>query len=49
MEETQPMFKADALELRESVGLKVKELKRAQELAEERRDAILAAWHEHVD
>jgi hypothetical protein len=37
------------VELRESVGLKVKELKRAQELAEERRDAILAAWHEHLD
>ena len=40
---------ATGVELRESVGLKVRELKRAQELAEDHRDAILAAWHEHLD
>ncbi len=31
------------------MGLKVRELKRAQELAEDHRDAILAAWYEHLD
>jgi hypothetical protein len=35
--------------LRESVGLKVQELRRAQELAKENRDLILRKWKEHLD
>ena len=34
------------VELRESVGLKVKELRRAQELAEENRQLIVSKWNE---
>ncbi len=34
--------------LRESQGLKVQELARAQELAEANRDLILSKWHEHL-
>ena len=37
------------VELRESVGLKVQELRRAQELAREHRDLIIQKWHEHLD
>jgi hypothetical protein len=37
------------VELRESLGLKVRELSRAQELAEENRELILEKWHEHLD
>ena len=39
----------DGVELRESQGLKVQELARAQELALERREFIIEAWHEHID
>jgi hypothetical protein len=34
------------IELRESSGLKVRDLKRAQELAEEHRAVIVSKWHE---
>ena len=34
-------------EVRESAGMKVKELARAVELAEENRGLILRVWHEH--
>jgi len=34
--------------LRESQGLKVRELSRAQELAEERKEFIIQKWHEHL-
>lgn len=37
------------IELRESVGLKVQELRRAEELARERRDLIIRKWNEHLD
>lgn len=36
----------ESVELRESSGLKVRDLKRAQELAEEHRAVILSKWHE---
>lgn len=39
----------DSVELRESLGLKVKELARAEELAFQNRERILKAWHEHLD
>jgi len=35
--------------LRESVGLKVQELRRAEELAREHRSLIIRKWHEHLD
>lgn len=34
--------------LRESAGLKVRELARAQELAEENKTVIIQYWHEHL-
>ena len=37
------------VELRESVGLKVRELRRAEQLAREHRDVIVRKWHEHFD
>lgn len=37
----------DIIELRESYGLKVKELARAQRLAEEHRELIVEKWHEY--
>ena len=37
-----------APQLRESVGFKLQELKRAQELAERHQDAIIEAWNEHL-
>ena len=37
------------VELRESQGLKVRELARAEELATERRGLIIQRWHEHFD
>lgn len=37
------------IELRESHGLKVKELARAQILAEEHQQLIVEKWHEHFD
>jgi hypothetical protein len=35
----------ESIELRESSGLKVRDLKRAQELAEEHRAVIVSKWH----
>ena len=40
---------ANIVELRESVGLKVKELSKAQELAETHKDLILKKWNEHIN
>ncbi len=40
---------ADGVELRESQGLKVRELARAEELATEHRELIIKSWHEHFD
>ena len=40
---------ASEIELRESVGLKVKDLRRAQELAEENRALIITKWNEHFN
>lgn len=37
------------VELRESQGLKVRELARAQELAEKQKELIIRKWHEHLD
>lgn len=37
------------VELRESQGLKVRELSRAEELASEHRELIIQKWHEHID
>ena len=34
--------------LRASAGLKVRELARAQELAEENKETIIEKWHEHL-
>ncbi len=34
--------------LRESAGLKTQELKEAEDLAVERRQLIIQAWHEHI-
>lgn len=36
------------IEWRESVGLKLQELRRAQDLAREHRDLIVRRWHEHL-
>jgi hypothetical protein len=36
------------VELRESVGLKLQELRRAQDLAKEHRELIVRKWHEHL-
>ena len=36
------------VELRESAGLKPKELAHAEELARENRELILRSWHEHL-
>jgi hypothetical protein len=36
------------IELRESQGLKVRELARAEKLAEENRELIVRAWNEHL-
>lgn len=37
------------ISLRESVGLKVRELSRAEELARTHREIIISKWHEHID
>lgn len=37
------------VELRESQGLKVRELAKAEELASEQRGLIIEKWHEHFD
>ena len=43
------VFNVDpAVELRESAGIKVRDLARAQELAEENRQLIISKWHEHL-
>ena len=34
--------------LRESVGMKPKELKDAEDLAEEHQELIIRKWHEHI-
>ena len=39
----------NGVELRESQGLKVKELARAEALAEAHRELIIRTWHEHLD
>lgn len=36
------------VELRESHGMKVGELSKAQKLAKEQADMIVAKWHEHL-
>lgn len=38
----------DQIVLRESIGLKVKELSKAQELAESHKEDILRKWDEHI-
>jgi Domain of unknown function (DUF4160) len=38
-----------AIELRESHGLKVRELSKAQGLAEKHQELIIQKWHEHLD
>jgi hypothetical protein len=44
------VFVVDAdVELRESVGLNVAELRRAQDLAHEHRELIIEKWHEHFE
>jgi Domain of unknown function (DUF4160) len=37
------------VELRESQGLKVRELAKAEELATENRELIVRKWHEHIN
>ncbi len=37
------------VELRESQGLKVRELSRAEQLAKEHQQLIIEKWHEHLD
>jgi hypothetical protein len=39
----------NGVELRESQGLKVKELFKAETLAEEHRELIIRKWHEHLN
>jgi len=38
----------ESVELRESQGMKVSELSKAQQLTEENRSLILEKWHEHL-
>ena len=38
----------EKIALRESQGLEVKELAKAQELAEENRELIIRKWHEYL-
>jgi hypothetical protein len=38
----------DEVVLRESVGLKTRELKDAEDLAAEHQQLIIQAWHEHI-
>jgi hypothetical protein len=37
------------VELRESQGLKVRELAKAEKLAAEHRELIIQKWHEHIN
>jgi hypothetical protein len=39
----------DEIALRESQGLKIKELSKAQQLAEENKQLIMQKWHEHLE
>jgi hypothetical protein len=41
-------YVGENIELRESLGLKVKELARAEKLAEENKALIVKAWNEHL-
>lgn len=44
------VFEVEAeVSLRESVGLTTKELREAEELAEEHGQLIITKWHEHID
>jgi hypothetical protein len=38
-----------SVELRESSGMRVHDLRKAQELADENKDLIVRNWHEHLD
>ena len=38
----------EEVELRESQGFKIKDLNKAQRLAEENRDLIIQKWNEHL-
>jgi len=38
----------DEIALRESQGLKIRELSKAQQLAEENKQLIIEKWHEHL-
>ncbi len=38
----------DGVELRESAGMKVPDLTRAEELAQEYREIIIRKWHEYL-
>ena len=39
----------DEVDLRESKGLKVRELAKAEKLAEENKKLIIQKWHEYLD
>ena len=39
----------DEVALRESQGLKIRELSKAQQLAEENKQLIIQKWHEHLE
>jgi Domain of unknown function (DUF4160) len=39
----------DEIALRESQGLKIRELSKAQQLAEENKQLIIQKWHEHLE
>jgi len=39
----------EVIDLRESQGLKVSELSKAQKLAEEHKAIIIQKWHEHLN
>ena len=44
------MFEVEnQVELRESQGLKLRELSKAEKLAEENKKLIIEKWHEHLD
>ena len=38
----------EVVELRESQNMKVKELRKAQELARKNQELIVVKWHEHI-
>lgn len=39
----------DKIELRDSSGLKIRELSKAEELAESHKDLIIQKWNEHIN